>query len=143
MRYVGQSHEIRVPLPTLGGDAALVEKLRTAFDAAYVRLYHRTNPAAQVETLNWRLIATGPRPSVRITAAPLPGEAYKGDRPAWLPEAGGMRPCPVFDRYRLRPGDTLSGPAIVEERESTAIIGPGHVTVDEQLNLLVTLEEKR
>jgi N-methylhydantoinase A len=140
MRYVGQSHEIRVPLPPLEAERGLTEILRTAFDAAYVRLYHRTNPAAAVETLNWRLIATGPRPSVRLKSAVSSGSAFKGVRRAWCPEARGMRPVPVFDRYRLQPGERFAGPAIVEERESTAIIGPAEIAVDDHLNLIVTLE---
>ena len=36
-----------------------------------------------------------------------------------------MHETPVYDRYRLRPGDTVEGPAIVEEREATTVIGPG------------------
>jgi N-methylhydantoinase A len=51
-----------------------------------------------------------------------------------------MRPVPVFDRYRLRPRERFAGPAIVEERESTAIIGPAEIAVDDHLNLIVTLE---
>jgi N-methylhydantoinase A len=46
----------------------------------------------------------------------------------------------VYDRYALRPGATFDGPAIVEERESTAVIGPGaRCLVDDGLTIVVTM----
>ena len=51
---------------------------------------------------------------------------------------------PVYDRYKLGPGAKLSGPVIVEERESTAVIGPGgSVAVDDQLNVIVAVGATR
>jgi N-methylhydantoinase A len=45
----------------------------------------------------------------------------------------------VYDRYRLRPGARFAGPAVVEERESTAVVGPGAaVRVDPSRTLLIT-----
>jgi N-methylhydantoinase A/oxoprolinase/acetone carboxylase beta subunit len=47
---------------------------------------------------------------------------------------------PVFDRYALRPGMEIAGPGIVEERESTTVIGPRmRASVDAYLNLVVHL----
>ena len=66
--------------------------------------------------------------------------ARKGERPAYFPPAGGFVTTPVYDRYRLGSGSTMAGPAIIEERESTAIIGPGgRVRVDDRLNIVVSL----
>jgi N-methylhydantoinase A/oxoprolinase/acetone carboxylase beta subunit len=46
----------------------------------------------------------------------------------------------VYDRYRLGPGASFIGPAIVEERESTTVVGPGAtVSVDDQGNLTVEI----
>ena len=47
---------------------------------------------------------------------------------------------PVYDRYGLAPGVTFAGPAVIEERESTAIIGGGQIAVDSYRNLIVTLK---
>src|SRR5215831_7457052 len=59
------------------------------------------------------------------TAAP------KGTRQAYFPEAEGYVETPVYDRYALTWGMTFAGPAIIEERESTTVIGPGaRVRVD-------------
>ncbi len=47
---------------------------------------------------------------------------------------------PVYDRYRLNPGATFDGPAIVEERESTVIVGAeGRCALDAHWNLAVEL----
>ena len=95
-----------------------------------------------LEILNWRVVSSGPRPHVALRIdAPAGSEmaqARKGERAAFFPEAGGFVSTPIYDRYRLAPGMAFAGPAIVEERESTAIIGPGaRCSVDEQWNLVV------
>src|SRR6185503_4873155 len=65
-------------------------------------------------------------------------EKRKGARQAWFGE--GFVEAPVFDRYALVPGDEISGPAIVEEREATTVVPPGDsLRVDESLNLRLTI----
>ena len=65
------------------------------------------------------------------TALPAPpasatrADPIKGTRPVYFPEFREFRPTTVYDRYALLPGATFDGPAIVEERESTLVIGPG------------------
>ena len=52
--------------------------------------------------------------------------------------SAGSDESPVYDRYKLAPGAIFVGPAIVEERESTVVIGPGgRCTIDELRNLRV------
>jgi N-methylhydantoinase A len=66
--------------------------------------------------------------------------AIKGTRPMFLPELATLVDVPVYDRYQFGPGIDFIGPAIVEERESTTIIGSGaNVTVDALLNLVIQL----
>jgi N-methylhydantoinase A len=58
----------------------------------------------------------------------------------WLPERGGFAEVPVYDRYMLARGAELAGPAIVEERESTLVVGEApSIRVDDLLNLVVTM----
>ncbi len=143
MRYVGQGHEVEVPVPLgpLGWEN--LETLSRNFEAAYRTLYGRTAPGVAVEALNWRLVVSGPPPEIRMAGAgdrqsrvPAPGDALKSRRPAYFPEADGFVETPVYDRYALGPGVALEGPAIVEERESTAVIPPGlRISVDECLTL--------
>jgi len=120
LRYSGQGHEIRVVLPArLGSESA-----RSAFEAEYRRLYNRLGPPrVGIEVTAWRVRSSGPRPALRMTVEGEAGDALKGSRPAYFPDLG-RREVPVYDRYRLAPGTLLSGPAIIEERESTLVVGP-------------------
>jgi N-methylhydantoinase A len=137
MRYLGQGHEIRVAWPQ-GRDT---EGVRAAFEAEYERLYGRLGPeGVPLEIISWRVQSSGPRPDVELAVAGEAGDARKGERQAWHPELGGLTATTVYDRYRLAPGARIDGPAIVEERESTLVIGPGgSAIVDERWNLVVTV----
>ena len=144
VRYVGQGHEVRVPVPGGVLDEGDRETLHQNFDRVYRELYGRSGPEVGLEALTWRVISAGPRPVMRLGTGggrPPAGAARKGERPAYFPEYPGFRDTPVYDRYRLREGDRIGGPAIVEERESTAVIGPGgDISVDARLNLVVSLQ---
>ena len=68
------------------------------------------------------------------------GRARRGHRPAYDPAARGLVPFAVYEREALRPGDRLAGPALIRERESTTVAGPGStVEVDPALNLRLLL----
>ncbi len=143
MRYVGQVHELNVPVPAGNLGLQHLEGLREAFEREYLRLYNHLVPNLPPQALTWRLRASGPRPPVELTgmaaqAGSAPKDVVKGERPIYLPEERGYVGAKVYDRYALRPGDGFQGPAIVEERESTAVIGPGdQVRVDQYLNLVI------
>ena len=144
IRYVGQGHEIQVPLP--GGllDAESTPGIMRSFEETYRRLYERLSESVPLEIINWRVISSSPAPQVRLRAGengqPIAATARKGSRRAYFPELGGYVDTPVYDRYGLAPGAGFSGPTIVEERESTVIVGPDcRFRIDEQLNLIVEL----
>jgi N-methylhydantoinase A len=123
MRYVGQGSEITVELPaTLDADT-----VRTAFETSYRALYGRTPPGAAIQFVALRLALSAPMPgsSGRLVQEMNRGPARKGERPVWFPEANGLVETVVYDRYALRPGDAVVGPAVFEETESTFVIGPG------------------
>jgi N-methylhydantoinase A len=64
----------------------------------------------------------------------------KGQRQVYFPETGFV-PTTVYSRYSLKSGMQLDGPAVIEERESTTVLGPNSkIAVDEYLNLIVDLE---
>jgi 5-oxoprolinase (ATP-hydrolysing) len=136
MRLSGQFHDIVVPF------RGRPEELRQDFEREYARLYHDVLPGYEPLILNWRLRALGPDPEVRMpgVGGGGNGSSRRGERPAYFPERGGFVPTPVHDRYRLAVGTELSGPVIVEERESTTVVGPrDSVRVDEAGNLRVSL----
>jgi N-methylhydantoinase A len=143
LRYVGQGYEIRVPLPSGELDSNSVATITAAFEEVYRRLYERLSQSVPIEIINWRVISSGPTPQIRLHAPTTEQEAaahsaLKGYRKAYFPELGGYHDTPVYDRYRLVPGERFMGPAIIEEHESTTIVGPdGHCHIDEQWNLLI------
>jgi N-methylhydantoinase A len=141
VRYAGQGHEIRIDLPDgrIGPDS--LPGIRVTFENVYRGLFGRTGPDVPLEGVSWRLLASGPRPTVNLRSATgAAGDARKGERPVYFPEWEEHRPVPVYDRYLLAVGASFEGPAIVEERESTTVIGPGaRVEVDPSRNLSVLL----
>ncbi len=144
MRYIGQGHEVSVRLPGGQLTAAHLPEMVSAFEETYTKLYGRKGPEVPLEIINWRVVASGPAPEMNIQlprATTARAEARKGSRPAYFPEHGRYIETPVYDRYALKPGMKFSGPAIVEERESTLIIGArGRACVDERLNVVVELD---
>jgi N-methylhydantoinase A len=146
MRYVGQGHEVAVPLPDGRLNEGHSGEIQSAFEAVYRALYGRKGPDVPLEVINWRVTARGPNPAMdfRLPRETNGGGALKGKRRAYFPEAGGYIETPVYDRYALAPGAAFAGPAIVEERESTLIVGArGRGRVDEHLNIVVEFVDGR
>jgi len=144
MRHVGQGHEIPVTLADVTlPDAELRDRLRAAFAASYETLYGRGLLAgADVEVITWRVRCAGPREPFSPTFAAEPSglPTARGARRAWFDEAAGFVDAPVLSHYALAPGTELRGPAIVEQRESTVVVGPSAVArIDDQRNLVMTL----
>jgi N-methylhydantoinase A/oxoprolinase/acetone carboxylase beta subunit len=142
MRLEGQYHEIAVDLPDGALGPESVATIQADFAEAYRRHYGRVLEGLPIEALHWRLSATGPEQQVGLARAPLgdacPDPAIKGTRLAWFGD--GFIETTVYDRERLLPGMTFTGPAIVEEREATAVIPPGdRARVDEYLAIIVDI----
>ena len=124
MRYVGQGFEVDGARSTRAARTCR----RAAFEAAYVALARPQRPgrADRGDQLA-RALTRGPDPDLRLDRRrrPATASALKGTRGVLLPERRGYVATPVYDRYRLGPGTQIDGPAIVEERESTTVVGPG------------------
>jgi len=154
LRHVGQGHELAVPLPysSMAG-IDLDGELRPHFYRHYEAIYGHAHRNLPLEITTCRLTATGPRPLVtlrRTEARTGSAErAVKGRRRAYFaaeptalpgrPGRGGFVEVPVYDRELLAAGMQFDGPAIVEEQDSTAVIGVDTtVTVDQSANLSVS-----
>ncbi len=138
-RYVGQGYELSVPVPGGRLDADALVRVRASFDEVYAARYGYANPAEPVEIVTWKLSAVGGAPRIALAKAATRsvGESRKGTRRAYFPETRGYVDTPIYDRYALAAGTSLSGPAIVEERESTTVLPPGlTAAVDEYANLI-------
>ncbi|MDH3604745.1 MAG: hydantoinase/oxoprolinase family protein, partial [Candidatus Tectomicrobia bacterium] len=127
MRYVGQGHQIVVPLPD--GELGLQHLgcIDASFEQVYTQLYGRSLPGTAIEGITWRLTALGQGASFDIAqahATPPPGQAaLRHHRLVYLPEVEDFVDVPVYNRYAMPVGMQVDGPAIVEERESTLMIG--------------------
>ncbi len=145
MRLIGQMHDIAVPLPSGPISAQSLPAIRWAFGTAYAQRYTAVFDGAEIEAINFRVRASGPIPSIAISGAvggAAGRTALKGVRQAWF--EGGAREARIYDRYALKEGDVIEGPAIIEERESTTVIAPGdRIAVDDALNLRIAIGATR
>lgn len=131
MRYVGQGDDLEIALPP-GPVEAVADALPDLFAVAYAAEFGAALDQP-VEIVSAKVEAIGPAPDPARTApvpeddtaGPDPAPALKGHRRAWFPQPGGWLDCPVYDRYALPPGSRLTGPCLVEERESTLLLDPG------------------
>jgi N-methylhydantoinase A len=145
MRYQGQGHEIEVTLPDTEDRGALFGDLGELFGRAY-ELAYTLRLDEPVEIVNWKVEAAAPAPNLgsgySLSRPAGATNALKGARLAYDATAGRMTEWPVYDRYALSPATTVKGPALIEERESTCVLGSGEVaTVDRHYNLVAELEQ--
>ncbi len=141
MRYVGQGYEIEVEVPTERALGDGYRELPARFASAYAEIFSVSYLKLPLEIMNWKAEARGPVPRMaehlHLVGVPRAAQGRKGTRRAFFPESGGFVDCPVWDRYALSPGDRVDGPAMIEERESTAVLSPGdRATIDAQGNLV-------
>jgi len=140
MRHVGQGHEITVLLPERSlPKEAFLRQLQDNFFKLYRELFGRTVDAP-LEVITWRLRASGEKDQVTRPHRTELADAKKGSRQVYFNELGSYVETPVYDHYRLPVGEAAEGPAIVEQRESTAVVGPNGVFhVDANGNLIINI----
>jgi N-methylhydantoinase A len=140
MRYVGQGFEITVPLPDGELSAAQQEMIGDTFASSYQAVFGRTIPGGTPELTNWRLSASLPAsPFTLAYRGPTGSATPRGRRPVHFADLGVFQAA-VYDRYTLRPGSTIQGPALFEERETSCAVGPDcTVTVDPHHNLIIDI----
>ena len=127
MRYIGQKHEVTVPLPA-GHEASRIDKsiLKEGFEKEYRRIFGRTYPEIAVEVLNWRVVVSAPTPPISL--ADLRKQATPtDDRPQHWREVvadakGNLARWPVYRWQDLRPGKRFAGPALIEEPFTTVVV---------------------
>jgi N-methylhydantoinase A len=143
MRYVGQGFEVTVPVPDGKLGPERLADIKEYFFKTYQQLFERQITDVPVESMSWRLAATGPVPNVELNFGGQPTaqlDPRKGTRQVYFAETG-FAPCTVYSRYSLKSGMEIPGPAVIEERESTTVVGPdARVAVDEYLNLTVDID---
>ena len=126
MRYVGQGHEIAVPLPPRGLTPGDVASIRVAYDREYSRFYNRPVPGSDVEILSYAVVVStiaeapaSPPISPAGKAGPVRAQAVRDTA------TGEVSHWSVQDRAGFFAGATLTGPAILAEDETSTLIGRG------------------
>ena len=124
MRYVGQGHEIAVPLPNRGFEAADAETLRNAFEQEYRTAFQRIIPNAEIEIMTWALSlsvpVSDPKPAGETGALKTATAAYR--RCLFDPAREQFGDVPIYARTELDAGSQLSGPAVIVENETSTVI---------------------
>jgi N-methylhydantoinase A len=145
MRYIGQNFELAIPVATaasipadaLPGADALRDMVFEVHDRAYG--YH--NPDDPVEVVNIRLTARGhlyKQPGEHAAeAVPAPPEPFE-TRPVFFTDSETPVDTPVYDRAKLLPGQSIEGPAIVEQLDATTPLYPhDRATVDAAGSIII------
>jgi N-methylhydantoinase A len=124
MRYVGQGHEITVPLPLRDLTPEDAQSLRTDFEREYSVLFKRPIPGAAIEALSWSvLISTqAQRPQPMTEAPERRGPAPDGSRSVFDGRAGARADVPLYRRERMHAGVRVAGPAIIAEDETSTFV---------------------
>jgi N-methylhydantoinase A len=124
MRYVGQGHEITVPLPLRPLAAGDADTLRAGFEREYAQLFERHIPGAAIEALSWSVTVSTEPPRPAVIAAPMRRPAPKpvGTRRFFDARLSSFVEVPVYWRADLTPGATVPGPAIIAEDETSTFV---------------------
>jgi N-methylhydantoinase A len=136
MRFVGQGAETDLAIENKSFDRWKKEQIRKLFDDVYQKLYGRTYAETPVEFVTFKVRASLPQRPFQIPPLKNTGktiaDCIKGKRQAFSMIKKEYIPFAVYDRFKLFPGATLSGPAIIEEKESTIVMGEdARASVDE------------
>ncbi|MBO0849270.1 MAG: hydantoinase/oxoprolinase family protein [Pseudonocardia sp.] len=132
MRYEGQGHDLRVPVPAGRLDADAMESVVERFNALYEERYGPATqlPEARVEIVSATCEGFGDvpkhprRPGDKITQA-TPNDARKPSREVYWDRGGTAVSTPVFDGLALAEDALVSGPALIDLPDTTVVIRAG------------------
>lgn len=144
MRYHGQGHEIEIALPEEALHAGDLPALIAGFEAEYSRQFSRPVPGMEIEVLNWAVRVSTLPPAPGAPPELPEGQASPQARnvPIFCDLAQGPRDAAVIDRAGLRPGQQVSGPALITEPQTTTFVAADFtMQVDARGNLILTRME--
>jgi N-methylhydantoinase A len=151
-RYVGQGYELRVPVPRPPVDGTWAAAVSAAFHEAHAETYGRRFDSQQVQIVNVRVAGIGrtSQPAGAATATPHPAAADTQAQQALTTVTesvfrldGKAQGCPtsVYQRNLLHPGARITGPAVIEQPDTTTVLPPGFAaSVDTAGNLILARE---
>ncbi len=142
LRYAGQGYELTVPciMPPLKPEDLQV--MRQRFDTMHEQNSGHKAESEPVELVSLRLISLGLVPQAKLSPGKVTGrkveEAKTGERKVFFGKEHGTLNTQIYTREHLEPGHKLSGPAIVEQLDTTTVIQPEQeAAVDEYRNIII------
>ena len=124
---IGQDYPIEVEFDGNWTRTDAIENLQGSFGKVYARLYGRVDDDTPLELVTVRVAALHEVSAPRIALRGIAADSAPKQRPIYSPISGKFVPANVVQRNDLAPGTRISGPAIIEERESTTVIDVGDV----------------
>jgi len=146
MRYAGQSYELEVPFPEGRGEITkeIIHDVVKRFHDVHQSVYQHCAPDSAVQFVAFRTVfSQKPQPAPTLHELKS-GDwaAPKGRRQAYY-EYRGFIDTPVYERASLMLDQTIEGPAIVEQADTTTVIYPNQkAEVDKWGNLILTMPNK-
>ncbi|MCW3474387.1 hydantoinase/oxoprolinase family protein [Limobrevibacterium gyesilva] len=127
MRYVGQGHEIPVPLPARRLTHEDVAAIRAAYDTEYSRFYDRPVPGSDVEIMSYAVVVATVPDGMADPPVAAGGSSATPVRMQKVRDtiSGDVSDWAIYDRAGLSPGAKLAGPAVIAEDETSTLVGPG------------------
>ena len=141
MQFVGQTHLLRIPLPSATPTRA---ELQERFETAYHARFRVSLPSIRANLVNLNCSVIGHRPETDLSRLIDPADRHataepKTHRTVWF---GAPHETPVYWRDHLPLSATIQGPAIIEQMDTTTLIDPGcTVTLDADANLIVSVPQ--
>jgi N-methylhydantoinase A len=142
LRYAGQGYELTVPctMPPLKTED--LKLMRQRFDTLHEQSSGHKAETEPVELVSLRLISLGLVPQAKLSPGKVTGgkleHAKTGERKVFFGKEHGALTAQIYDRARFEPGHKISGPAVVEQLDTTTVIHPEQeATVDEYGNIII------
>jgi N-methylhydantoinase A len=142
LRYAGQGYELTVPcsMPPLAKQD--LNLMRGRFDTLHEQNSGHKAETEPVELVSLRLISVGLVPQAKLSPGKVTGrkveQAKTGERKVFFGKEHGTLNTQIYNREFFEPGHKISGPAIVEQLDTTTVIQPGQeATVDDYRNIII------
>ena len=139
MRYLGQGHEVVVPLPNRTWEREDTAIISEAFATAYEALYGRIIPKLDLEIVSWSVGVSAVPEGVASVAPPAPAAApqARGVRPVLDPGSGRVVDAALYRRADFAPGAQVDGPALIVETDTTAVVSAAFTASVDALGAIV------
>ena len=147
MRYIGQIYEVETPIPREYLSESNINVIEELFNKKHENIYGYRDKDSDIEVVHLRVKAEGKRDKVKFSELDQssiipPTEALKESRKALFEEMGKFIDTNIYDGSALLPGNIITGPAIIEEVDTTIVIIPdSECSIDKFNNYIINLNK--